>query len=367
MKKNENFIKQVESTSNGNNTCDYITQWDWFVPVTVHILLFLATSWILISLIQFGIKSGKWRRKRLCDPDKLNTGLVYSSVILLTILCLIRYVVSIASMTIGFQPGDDVVCDQFDDITSFFYSSVIFAVQLFLWFRQRALYANQMLNLSYNKAVKFFSCASIVVLFVTDLSALIFVIKSKNHFWSPNGCVYHPISGSRVGYLVSLVLAVVLGQTMLLGLFVYALKPKNIKFKNAFRQSKATHNTHPTASTTENNLQLPHKSPELSRLSSDCRHLGNNYHSSVFVSCKQMKKERRKHPVKTILRKTLFFAVVSILADIFIQILINYIAKENNHRRFVTMTISINALLNLLFVIFSFAYWWKMLISPCNK
>ena len=362
-----NNSQKMANMFNDTRPTNFTFRFDIVFPVSMNIFLFVVTFWILISLIHYGISTGKWRQIQLKKVEKLNAGLVYSSVILLTVFCLIRYVVSAMGMIVGFKEGEDYLCNDFDDITTFFYSAVLFTIYIFLWLRQRAFYSNQLLNFSYNKCLRIFSFASIFILFVTALSAMIFVVLPNNHFASPNGCIYRPERPEhRLEYLISLVLVVVVGQTTLLSLFVYALKPKNITWKNLFQTSENARKqaTNAGNATNSNTLQV--------ELPSSTEHQNSNTDTSASPrrgkKCHKHKGiSKTKCTIRKTLKKTLFFAVISIAADVFIQVLINYIATGNEHRRYVAMTISMNALLNLLFVILSFVQWREMLTSPCRR
>ena len=343
---------------------NFTLRFDLVFPVSINIFLFFITIWILISLIHYGITNGKWRQVQLNKADKLNGGLVYSSVILLTVFCLIRYIVSAIHMTIGFRENEDCLCNAFDDITTCFYSAVLFTSYIFLWLRQRAFYTNKMLNFTYSKCLRIFSFACIFLLFASAFSAMVFVILPNNHFPTPNGCIYKPSNDdNRLQYLIALVLVVVVGQTTLLGLFVYALKPQDWKWIKLFRSSenaKHVKNTEIAVITQTNETHTSLQSVDQINSYVNVRALKNKQQN------KQEKISKTKCVIRKTLKKTLLFAIISIATDIFLQLLINIIVEGNQHRRYVAMAISMNAFVTLLLVIFSFVSWKEMLTSPCR-
>jgi len=173
-----------------------------------------------------------------------------------------------------------------------------------------------------------------------------------------------PDDSLRVGYWISIVIVIIFGQVTLLGLFVYALTQTSglnegllvqtlkmlccCNHNSRLDQTKKTQpkNTNSLTETSCHSSTIPTSNP--------------NFHNFQSHSCNAGK-------IRIILRKTLIFAIISILADLFIQLFIHYITNPDGHRRFSVLVGNINAILNLLFLVFSFTEYREMLLSPCGK
>lgn len=345
----------------------YTEEIDWIIPIAINSLLVISTLWILISLIHYGVKTGKWRQVETSNLEKLNTGMVYSSLILCALMCICRYIVAYVHMSVGFFEGQDEVCDSLSDATSTFYSLVLVSSALFYWFRQRIFYSNSMLNVNYTPCVRFFSFASIIVIIVCGLAVLIFSTALNDHPWSERGCTYAPDDSLRIYYWVSIVFAIGFGQVSLMCLFIHALR----------RTSMCGNST----AFIKKPRRFSRKNSELSKsVDTDVEQLSMSavpVKKEVFQSSKlkvtrsavtkpatKSNKKRPVDPVKTILKKTLFFAVASLVVDIVIQVFSLFISEAGNHRRVSTTLLSASAFLSLLFLIFSFNQYKEMLFSP---
>ena len=193
----------------------------------INVALLLSTSWILISLIYHGIRSGKWRKiYQNSNPDKLNRGIVYSSVVVVAIICLLHLSFSLAFVNVEFNDKKDELCNFMGDITYFLYGLTILASLTFLWIRQRIFFNHRILNATYSKPVKLFSISSIVVIYGSGIAMGRYWV---NHFSSPNGCgwelnlKYHVIPV----FFAFLILSSSFGQFAHLCLFVHALRATN--------------------------------------------------------------------------------------------------------------------------------------------
>ena len=335
---------------------DYKQQFDWIFPVASNVVLSVATTWILISLIHFGIKTGKWRKSR-SKVDVLNAGFVYSSVVMCGFMCLFRYVISLVFMNIGFQKNEDELCDSIADAAYCSYAFVLCFVALFLWFRQRAFYSNSLLNVNYNKLVSFFSFASIIFILAYGLFVIALNTAPNSYSSSTDGCTLKPDRGIVAGYWISVIVGVAFYNLVLWGLLIYALTHVR-SFQKATKRTPSTNTDSPTRDSSCINNQDKEQSEKEHRPESTDLESQNNHFRS-----------RRKHSsmkIKIILQKTLIFGIISILSDIFIQIFANFIVNPDGHRRFTYMLFDINAFLNLLFLVFSFVSYKEMLTSPCS-
>ena len=146
---------------------------DWIAPVTVNLLILPSCLWILISLIHHGIKTGKWIKKCAKPSEKLNSGHVYTSVVMGAVFCLLHSLCILIYYCIGYQENENVACDVLLTIVFGFYAGQIFSTMTFLWLRQRIFYSNPMLKLYYSKTIKAISIVSIVIIYSGGLCGFI--------------------------------------------------------------------------------------------------------------------------------------------------------------------------------------------------
>jgi len=235
---------------------------------------------------------------------------------------------------------------------------------MFLWLRQRAFFANRLLNVNYNKKVRFFSAVSIIIIFTAGSSVLIFNAYPDDHYSSLDGCLYMPDDSLRIGYWISILIVIIFGQVTLLGLFVYALTQTSgvngglltqLKTLCYCKQSSRQHMQ-------QKKIQLENSFSEISG------HINTNTsHSSNLTPHNSRSHSSNAGKIRIILRKTLIFAIISILGDIIIQIFIHYITNPDGHRRFSVVVGNINTILNLLLLVFSFTEYREMLSSLCRR
>ena len=365
-------MRTMNSTSASTRTdlvgFNFIQEIDWVIPIAINTLLIAATFWILISLIHYGVRTGKWRQTETSQSEKLNTGMVYSSLILCAIMCICRYVVAYVHMSVGFVEGEDELCDSLSDATSCFYMFILLTTALFLWLRQRIFYTNSMLNVNYTRCVKFFSCSSILVIVLFGIAVLIFSTIHDDHPWSPEGCTYKPDDSLRIYYWIAIVVAVGFGQVSLMSLFVHALRKTRVPASNISFVKKQRKNSEFSKSVDTEVEQLNMSvAPGGKDYKKTTKPQVNHNHSVVKKSKKLPNSKPSVDVVTVILRKTFFFAIASLLADILIQVFSLFISTPGSHRRTVTTLFSVNAFLNLLFLIFSFVQYKQLLFSPCYK
>ena len=337
---------------------DHTARLDWIIPVAINLLLMLPTLWILFALIHYGVKTEKWRRKRASHLDMLSIGLVYTSVVVCAVMCMMLFTVNFIYLNAGFSAAVvvSVACDAIADTAVACYGVMLFAVALFLWSRQRVFYRNEMLSMDYNKCVKFLSFFSIILIFVGALSVLIVNIMPNSRRTSPNGCIFEIEDSRREVTPLSVIVLIVLGQLLLLGLFAYAL----IKTKNSLKPAPTRNydKTNGSFSCTRvsNVSYSTDYTPAISRAGTPEKTLQPNLEQNNSQS----------RGVRLILQKTLLFAVLSTISDIFIQILIHYLTSPTGHRRYVATATNVNAFLNLVFLLLSFVQWKDIVLSPCR-
>jgi len=191
--------------------------------MVIHIIIILMTLWLFISLIDYYNKRECTSQK--CKSEKLNTGLVYTSVVACAFFCLLFLGANIAYINIGFAPSsrEDELCNSLGDAVFALYCIILISVHSFLWLRQRVFYNNFLLNSEYSKVLRVFSSICILLILIPGIALIVFNTLLDDYAGSSQGCLYMPKEELRLAYWISNVLLVIVGQAVLLLLFVYAL------------------------------------------------------------------------------------------------------------------------------------------------
>ena len=354
------------TTNNIDDERNNVKQLDWIIPVVLCIIFFVLVLWILLSLVHYGIKTGKWSSHQQCSSDKLNIGKIYTFVVITAFICICFLCANMAFINVGFNFGEDGLCDTVSDIALAVYFLKLCSIGMFLWLRQRVFYKNFMLNTDYSKTIRTCSSSSIVVILLFGMAALVFNVLPNNHKSSPNGCIYNPSDEYKVWYWVAIVVVIVFGHLTLMGLFVYGLM-KTSREKWIPRQlcCYGEEKDRPP-------MDVPLSSVESNK---------TNYHRSKIVNNKCLEPkagtsstlsnirqaEDQSIVVQRILWKTLILAILSILSDLFTQVVIHYVIPSDSHRRISVTVANLNAILNVLFVLFSFENWKKIFTTFCDQ
>ena len=325
----------------------------------------ILTLWTTISLIHYGIKTGKWRQlKRQNQAEKLNIGPIYFSIVCCGVLALTYDSAGLAFINIGFTNKHNSVlnnyCDSVSDLVYISYASVLVSTAVFFWLRQRVFFQNRLLNANYNKPVKLLSSLSLLLTVALSIGVLTFNIYPNDHEASEDGCVYYPKEEMKIGYWVSIVSVILFCQGMFLGLFIYALRSIRIPTKKGLsdnptknRQLQKTVNYKKVQNGSSNNL-FPFELPM-------------NQADGKFtkVSTGPFQHSACAETVRSTMGKTFAAAVTTTVLDTLEMILITHITKPGEHHRFNVMLGSINMFLHQFLLILSFAQYKRMLTSLC--
>ena len=340
-----------------NISYNYKTELDWIFPVVVNVTLMVLDFWLLISLIHYGITNRKWSKPNKYSYDVLNNGLIYGSLIGCAVACLIRFVTNLLLLNLGYSNFESGICDQLVDAVYSFYAIVHFFVALFLWSRQQAFFANRLLNFNYNKLIKCFSF--VIIVFIVAYGIFVVALNSAPKFYTSSsmGCVLRPGYEVHIATWLTPIIGVAFYNVALLGLLSYALF-----YAQAFQEKKSTAN-----------LQQQKLKTIMSKVITNPNR--DNQHVSILSECgSKLKSKSSPHrqnyahnKIRVILKKTLIFAVLSILVDIVLQLTVNLAIDRKSHRRLSNMAFDIASFFNLLLVILSFNKYKEMMTSPCSK
>ena len=381
-------------TFGGNSTeqelSELMQQADYILPVLINAILLSVTTWILLSLIHYGLKTGKWRASQRSYSDKLSSGVIYAFVLVCALSCVICYSVSLAFMNVGFEEGHDFTCDSLADAIFCSYGFVHFSTAFFLWSRQRAFYSNHMLNVNYNKIIRFFSFFSIIVIIIYGLAVMLFSVIPSLYYSSPMGCLVQQSRLTDPRYSVPLIVGVAFYNMVLLGLLAYALthirmfqkalgtnrdkertsseggKNKKIdSFKKNHSISLSGIETNNVSAVGTSNCSGIAKSAETEKQNAWRTETSSLSRSARFTMRSKSKKENAStEKTRTVIQKTVIFAALSIFLDAFTSVCSIYLVNPDGHRRISFLVLDLNTFLHLLFLIFSFVRYKHMLTSP---
>ena len=376
---NMNFTKTDNASyfdgNSSNVFYDHTTQLDWLIPILINVFFMTSTAWILVSLVHFGIKTGKWKQIQRNNEEKLNAGLVYSSVVGCATTCLVYYIFSNIYLNSGFDSSQDRLCDVTYDAGVLLYFIVLMSVGLFLWFRQHAFYANRMYNVNFSKTVRVFSFISIFLIFICGIVAMSLYVMTQQSVATSRGCTLLPSKSETTAYVVYGGFVRLLSEAILLGLFFNALRQTRINDKNGSFFTFIVHSfccCDRVADERISKTEIPHLESNTTVGYSSNTFINNtvNSNNNDVISTPPRPKSKRRSSndvVRKILRKTIIFDILLLIADILLfgSETLFFPAGMGDHRRFVTILSDTNVMLNLLLVIFSFVGWKRMMMSPC--
>ena len=333
---------------------DFMKRPDWIIPMIVSSSLMIANLYITISLVHYGIKSGKWKTSQVVDVERLNAGVVYSFVVMCSIMCMFRYIATIIHINIGYDKNDGKECELVLDLAFICYALVLYSAALAWWFRQRAFYRNKMLSYDASKRVKVLSLASIIIISAGGLGYSLFAVIPNNYKPSKQGCLYSPEKWLKVSYSIYVSIFLVVAELMLLYLFFYPLKEKNSK-------------PHWSKKQVSNNNRLYSTPPPMN----DCNESDKCRNGSKFIPKLRKSSVVSNSPssagIRLIMKKTLIFVALTLTVDVFAQLFSKYVSPTAANKRLHAMVFDITAFLNLFCLTLSFATYKKILTSPFYK
>ena len=383
---------------------------EWIIIQTSNIVLILATLWILISLIHYGKKAGKWKKVLTKNVDKLSGGDVYTSTVACAAMSLLRHLTTLVSLQVGFAFDQDWDCEVMSDASFVMYCMVLFTIYIFLWFRQRVFYTNNMMRTGYSKVLRMLSAGSIIIITVAGFGVIFVNTLPFSYRSSPYGCVYVLSNGPLETTSWAVCAAVLVsGQVMLISLFAYPLH-QNFDCSNLVDIFKCScfNAEEDSVTVRQGKYRLRVLSnDQSSNVGDDCLKTSevagvngqeqkcglqdissrsrNEYTSSVNVVSKSLlninsnndklgktpirrskKTSKRCYVVvKKILQRTILFGLLSILTDITLIIISTYSLHGSAvQRRISVILFDVNVFFNLIFVICSFLSYKPMLTSP---
>jgi len=347
-------------TSVMNTTQDplrHIEEFDWILSNTIVVTLIASTIWVFVSLIHYGIRNRLWNKKPK-NKHVINSGKIYTCVVILACMCLIFFITSMVGLNVGYNDNETNICIIIKNLNISSYLLAFTSVGCFLWFRQRSFYVNQFLNVNYNKVIKKLSFVSIFIMIGISLLVWILVILLFDAFItsSPRGCVLHekriPVLSEILNiYWILVTCCIILVYSVLLALLSYALLSiKSVSFNNVPNTSRCTVNNvseNVQSMQTRNNIQR-FKFLKI---------------KSIFLNNKTCKNKNSLQQKILVLKRILLFGVLSVASYVVSHIVIFYYVNSDGDFKISLVILNIDAFLQLLFVILSFTTYKKMLTS----
>jgi len=184
-------------------------EFDWILSTTIVVTLIALILWVFASLIHYGVRNKMWNENKN-NKHVLNSAKIYTCLVILTSMCLVFFISCLVTLNIGYNENETSnTCIIIYNVNFTFYRLIFTTVGLFLWFRQRAFYANQFLNMNYNRAMKMLSFVSIFIIVGNSLFLwILFIIINVFFISSPRGCVlqekYIPVLSDIFCYFLDL-------------------------------------------------------------------------------------------------------------------------------------------------------------------
>lgn len=289
-----------------------VTEEEWlrYFSIPFNGLLMIVDIWLLISLIHYGTKTGKWGKTQQNILERFNSGFIYISLIVCSISCFLLYLVGLIFLNSGSNLSDYACNIVFDIIQAMYFIGIVSSM-LFLWFRQRAFYKTRFPGVQFNKILKIFSKYFIFIIFAVGIPLICVVIYIKDQASSEFGCVYRLDGNLRQKTFIATIVVVFILNFSLAFVFIYALKKIALK---------------PTANMT-------------------------------FTI-------HTYNEIEKIIKKTTIFAVISFLFNTGTYVLALYLPQSNARIDYGYLLVTIDVTVNLCCVLLSFRSWKDMITSP---
>ena len=303
-----------------------------FIYLCFYIVLMIVDLWLIISLIHYGIKTKKWRRLQSGNPNLLNSGRIYSSVVICSVTVFFSSLFIVVYRNIGYDQNNHSLCKALASLIIITYSSCFLSLIFFLWFRQRTLYTAFLPIEHFTKPLKFFSFIIIFVSTFLVVSGVIFSILTSNFDTSQTGCVFRNDNSFKFVTFLIAGTCIIFSQVALLITFICALLVMQ---------------------------KLDEKESWKSLLC--CKYQPSN------EPTREQPANRRRAIIKKIIKKATFFAALSLLSDLLVISLTFLYSRQGNRHEIISALGSLSVSMNLYFAILSFTSWKDMITSPCKS
>nr|XP_039251604.1 uncharacterized protein LOC120329057 [Styela clava] len=296
-----------------------------------NLFLLLTSIWILISLILYGTRNKKWRKKP--GTSTLNSGLIYKACVMSVALLIPRYLFNAVIFQLPSMEKGLLYCERITDISIAVRLISRCAIYVFLWLRQRILYEHPSTRRFAGKYVNFISWTSLLVIISTFGGLFWASIFPSNYEASPYGCVRNPDSSSNgtAGYILGT--GLILAQLLLLGLFIYPMVRGRVALQNTCKNA--------------NGIKQQ-------------KHIRN-----VFC-CFQDHETKSSDSVVIMIRRSVLCTIIAALSDFGSAVIKVFISSDTVPHSIMTTIYSTSTLINIFCAISTFEMYVSILKTPCT-
>ena len=321
------FNKSFESTTFSPRP--YI---EWILPVLINAILLGLTIWILLAMVCYGVKRKLWTTKTNKNSFQiLNVGWIYTFAVGTGVMGLIRLITSQVAFSTAFGINQERYCESCYDALFAEYCYVFTFVLLYIWFRQRVFYANKLLNVSYNKFLKFLSVGSLPIILTCTNTIVVMAFYSQSIKAIPGKECQRLYKKDLPNWSTAAAVTLfILVELLLILLLLYPLTKS--RKPSVFCNRCCAHSN-------ESSVSFP--STTSSRFSSNSREV-----------------------VKSILKRSVIFGSISIFIQITIIIERLTPILDFGSIGLVVLIYNVHVFLLILFVVFSFVNYKVILLSP---
>ena len=344
--------KTNETLENMTRSHEILTPQDLIASHVVTVFLLAFSIWILISIVRYGIVTGKWKSVRELN-EKFSAGMVYSSLTVCAVLCTLCLIVSEIQLSLQFDEKSVDLCDSISDTMNGLYLFVNLSVYVFLWLRQRVFYANSPMTEKFKKWVQFLSKIMIIPPIVCAIGTELVYSLLTRYNVTTSGCVIVPFSfDAQLVLSLAVSLLIIMGQALMFWLFWHALTINRKKTE----QPKDRRNR-------QDKLKAKNKQ---SSSNSEQEVSGNTLRKPSSTTDIPNRIEATNNTVDAILKKTLVFTILLIILDV-VSILFNLFFNGVFRRKYLSIALNLNVFLNLVFILLSFNIWQDIVFFACRK
>jgi len=302
----ENTTDSTHSATMWENHEYRFQQLEWILCEGFNVLEVVFITWITLSLLVHGNKTGKWRKEKQSTDTRFNSGTVYSLAITATLGSLSRAITNQVAFNLGYADETPLPCEVAVDFAIGCYAVTLISTYVFLWHRQRSLYQHPKMEMLRKSWLEVLSYVTLFLIVIGGLFASLAMIIPDGAINSRYGCMRVPSdSAFFVWPFYVIITLVMISQAALLFLLLYPLF------------------LHVTATNAER--------------------------------------------VMLIIKRSAVFAGVCVLSDTVAMIVVVFVVPADSVIHVALTVYDINMVVNVASVFFSFESWRTIILSPCRS
>nr|XP_039271681.1 uncharacterized protein LOC120346096 [Styela clava] len=329
----------------------------------INSCLMVATLWILLCLVMYGVRTKKWAKKS--KRSDMNGGMVYTASVIAVAATIPRYIADQIIFSAVYIDGALRWCEFFMDTGNATYFMALYPIYLFLWFRQKALYGHPAMKRLAGKCVSVFGWVTLVGLSLAAIGVGLMFVVPSDYTGSPNGCVVDLLKSNssystdvpyRLSYYVLVVLLIV-AQLSLLSLFIYPMVRSNA-IQNSRRLSQSS--TKPYAIDNLDDIDgLPGK--KISRFRS---YMSTIRDASRKISTSSLGK--KPNTVQKTIRRSVACASISMVSDVLAMAVVSFVIPQTVPRSLTNTVYDISTLVSVLSILATFSN-YRDILTVCFR